>query len=771
MLVNRPLKKIAFARQVIAAALVCSSAAAAATGERAAGPSVEAAPTARIHVTLSSPPGVPLAGEGFVVFRGTASGTLVVLPTKLPGSAATELPLGSQWTLITDFPGYFAANSIFQVPAELVSSPLETSIVLRPAGTLTGKFLVGERENFPAGLEARFEPTREGPPKKQDVPPGLATCAVSKEWDWRCRVPAGQLDIAFHPKGFVPHYLWNVAVPAGETSALGSSKLVRGASVAGWVTKEDGTPSEKCRVRLEPASAPGPPSDPALEFLRSVASEAPCQKKGFFQFSAVAAGAYALVAEEGDAQARISPVEVWDGAESRISTPIALRRPVDFEVTLTPPVDWLGRPWRFEARRAIERRSGWEHPSVRAEASLDGRVKIPKQPPGRFWISVYDALGNTVFSDSHVELTESGQSYPIHLDLLFVEGKVQLGDEPVAGRLVFSGQSGAAAISMLADEEGHFEGPLPKAGDWIVEVQATEPPFRANAEVNVKPKGDRALVIDLPDTKVYGRVVDPAAAPVPGAIVSLSSALGSLQTVADKKGEFEFRAFPEDTLTLSAERSAEHGNREVSDSYLFEGSEAIPHGPVVLTLRRNQTLRGKVLGATGPVVGAGLGVWPVEGGNGAVSAVRSQIDGAFEVQVPEGTPAVTVVVSPPVGALKAYQVAVSQSELLLQVEPQGGELVLDLGKEEALEGRILAVWQGDIGIPIGTLIRWTEGHGARFMDRGRVRIPQLAPGYYTACLGAPAMIDPAAIEEWKKGRANCASGYLAGASTLDLRLP
>lgn len=82
----------------------------------------------------------------------------------------------------------------------------------------------------------------------------------------------------------------------------------------------------------------------------------------------------------------------------------------------------------------------------------------------------------------------------------------------------------------------------------------------------------------------------------------------------------------------------------------------------------------------------------------------------------------------------------------------------------------LAVWQGDIGIPLSTFIRWAEGHGVRFLEEGKVRIPQLAPGYYTVCFGTPAVVDPRDIEEWKKSRANCASGYLAAASTLDLRL-
>ncbi len=128
--------------------------------------------------------------------------------------------------------------------------------------------------------------------------------------------------------------------------------------------------------------------------------------------------------------------------------------------------------------------------------------------------------------------------------------------------------------------------------------------------------------------------------------------------------------------------------------------------------------------------------------------------------------------SPPGGVLKAYEVNVSSdADLMFQVEPEGGELAIDLGKKEPAEDGILVVWQEDIGIPIGTLIRWTEGHGVRFQDHGQVRIPQLAPGYYTVCLGATAVIAPSELEDWKKNRGKCASGYLAAASTLDLRLP
>ena len=726
--------------------------------------------TVRIHVRLVSAGGAPLSGEGFVVFKGLAAANPVVVPTKLPASAAAELSAGSQWTLIADFPGYFAAASVLQVPRAEPAAPMEIQVPLRPAGTLTGKFVVDGKEKMPEGLEARFEPAREALPKKQDIPAGVAPCAVGPAGDWRCRLPAGRLDIALHPKGFVPHYLWNTSVTAGETSSLGSRKLLRGASVAGWITREDGTPAEKCRVRLEPATAPGRPNDPVLEFLRTVANEVPCQKKGFFQFVAVAAGSYALVAEENDARAHMSPVEVWQGAESRLTLPVVLRRPVDFEVTLSPPTDWLGRPWRLEARRANEYRAGWEEPSFRAEATAEGRVRIARQSPGRFWITIYDQLGNQIFSDPQVDLSNPGQPYPIAIDLLWVEGRIHLGDEPVTGRLFFGGRNGATSVEMTSNAEGRFAGPLPKPGHWEVDIESDEPRLRTSARVEVKPKGDRAsVVIDLPDTKVYGRVVDPSGKPARSAEVTLSSTVSSMATSADEKGEFEIRAFPKGTAALAARAAS--GGHEVSDTYRFEASGESPHGPVVLTLQRNRSIRGRVLAATGPVIGATVSAWPMTGGDGGVSTVRSGLDGGFELKVPVGAQILQAIVSPPGGALKAYEANVSSdADLLFQVEPSGGEVVVSLGKEAAAGDRILAVWQENIGIPFGTLAHWAEGHGARFRQGSQFHIPQLAPGNYTVCLGAAEVVASSELDAWKS-RASCASGYLSAASALDLRLP
>jgi len=732
--------------------------------------SVAPRPTAKVHVSPVSAAGTPLSGEGFIVFRGPVTAKPVVLPTKLPGSAVAELPLGSQWTLVADFPGYFAASSTVQIPHEPSAGPLELQVTLRSAGTLMGRFIVDGKDKLPEGLEARYEAARAGGGGKRDLPPGMATCAVGPSGEWRCRLPAGKLDLALHPKGFVPLYLWNVEVEAGKTSSLGASKVQRGASVAGWIAHEDGTPAEKCTVRLEPATAPGRPNDPVLEFLRTVASRVSCQKDGFFQFSAVAVGSYSLVAEEKDARAQMSPVQVWQGAESRLTVPIVLRRPVDFEVTLSPPADWLGRPWRFEARRADEHKAGWEEPSFRAEASPEGRVTISRRAPGRFWITVYDRLGNAVFSDPHVDLTDPAVPYPITIDLLWIEGKIHLGDAPVEGRLFFGGRSGASSIEMTSDAKGSFSGPLPKPGMWKVDIEGDDPQVSASAKVEVKVKNGRAKIdLALPDTKVYGRVVDPSGKPAYGAEVTLTSTVSSKVSNADEKGEFEIRAFPEGTTEVSAARAGD-GGREVSESYRFEASNHSPQGPVVLTLRRNRSIKGRILGPTGPVIGATISAWPVLGGDGTISTVRSGLDGGFELKVPEGTQTLRAVVSPPGGALKAYEVrAPNDAETLFEVEPSGGDVVVKLGKEDSADNPILAVWQDDIGIPFGTLVRWTEGHGVRFWQGREIHIAQLAPGNYTVCLGGAEIVAASELNAWKT-RAKCASGYLASASVLDLSL-
>lgn len=734
-----------------------------------------AVPAVPVRVTLTSATGAPLGGAGHVVFLRASAEAPIVLPVELPATPPpAHLPSGSRWTVLADFPAYFAAEAFLEVPAG-GTSPVELSIALRPAGILTGTYSLQDvKEKPPERLEVRFEPSREGPSRSKDLrskdlPAGAGPCAIA-EGKWRCRVPAGHLDLALHPRGFVPHYLWKVTVAAGETKSLDSLVFRRGASVVGWVTLPDGSTAKACTVRLERAEAPGPPSDPLLEFLRRTALQASCRERGFFQLTGVAPGSYAVIAESGGARALLSPLEVWEGAESRLENPLVLRQPVDFVVELAPATDWMGRPWQVKAQRASDYRAGWEEPPVQGKASPEnGRMLLAKQAPGRFWITVYDWAGNAMFSDSHVDLLDPVQPYPILLDLLWVEGSVRLGDEPLQGTLFFGGRNGATSIKMESDRDGRFEGPLPRDGRWHVGVESDEPYLRTSAQTEVERDGSRAsATIELPGTHVYGRVVDSAGNPAPRAQVDLGSTLGTIATESDEEGEFELRAFPEGASEISAARSAGDGGRETSDTLVFEASEDAAHGPVVLVLQRNRSVRGRVLAATGPVVGATVSAWPDTGGDGTISTLRTRLDGSFELKLPERSGAMQVIVRAPGGKLKAYNVALAGAEeVVLQVETHGGEVLIDVGSREAFDDELLAVWQGEIAMPTGILVRWAQGHGVRYLEGSRVRLPEVASGFYTACAGSPAVVE---IETWKQ-RARCSSGYLAAGSALELRLP
>ncbi len=330
---------------------------------------------------------------------------------------------------------------------------------------------------------------------------------------------------------------------------------------------------------------------------------------------------------------------------------------------------------------------------------------------------------------------------------------------------------------MDADKDGHFEGPLPKPGKWQVDIDGTQPKLTTTAEVDVKRVGDEATVeIDLPDTFVYGRVIDPAGKPAAAAEVTLSVLAETVLAKADRDGAFELRAYPAGLVVLAASRPAPQGGEEVSNSYTFQSPDGTPHGPVLLNLRRNRELKGHVLGVSGPIVGATIDAWPPIGGDGLITTARSGIDGRFQLRVPADVSALVAVVSPPGGALKAYSVAIDRTdEIALQVEPEGADLTVDFGKggeglkKGLAQGAAFSLWQDGIRMPYASLVRWTEGHGTRFVQGNGVHVAQLAGGTYTACFGMRAIGEQSFDEI--AGKARCATGYLAPPAGLELRLP
>lgn len=543
----------------------------------------------------------------------------------------------------------------------------------------------------------------------------------------------------------------------------------RGASVAGWLAVEEG-PIEpgRCVVRLAPWNPGG--ADPAVAAAtEQKAHETAVGRDGFFQLKGIPAGVYVLEARQpGFSPARVAPLRIGFQAETFLEEPIVLRRPLELAIEVAPPLDWLGHPWR--ARVIREEESGGSPNPIVFEGAVgkSGILRVPDQTPGFFRVSILDSTGNALAA-SEVSLPAGGSPpLRIEIDLVTVEGSVRLGQEPLAADLWFGGRSGAVRVGMTSDPEGRFQGVLPNGGDWKVDVQASKPRLRSAYRVDVRPDrtGRADVEIALPDTRIFGSVLDEQGKPVPSADILFMSERVEAMDVSDALGGFELRGLPEGRAWLAASQDG-HGSARV-EADLVDG-RAI--GPIQLRFLSMRRLNGRVLSPAGPVPGARITVMatvPPVGGGFALS----EPDGSFEIEVPEVTQRITAVVAAPGYALRAFDAAMG-APVSLPVSAEQGELEIRLGlsTEEILRRDLrVAVYQNGLEILPNTLREWSQHQGrpwpSSLSGPMALRIPALAPGAYRICL-VPLRLQN---EPPASSATACDSGTLFAGSTLVLQI-
>jgi hypothetical protein len=719
----------------------------------------------------------PEAPSGNLLLKPLFSpGDPIAVPVDKGAVAEVRLPQDSLWELSADLPGWWAKPASVRVPAQGAHVPLEIPVWRTVA--VTGTLVPPKSEKALREVTISFGSlaTRQRYP---GAPPNDAvTCPVEKEGAFRCLLPAGRIDLAVRPKGFVPHYRWNARLEPGRPFSLGRLALKVGASLTARIETEAGPlPPGRTLARLLPLQAPGPGAATA-DRLQGTAAEAPAGAEGFVQLTDLRPGAYILEVRHPEyAPARVHPIEILAGQESVLADPVVLHRTLRLELALRPEVDWLDQPWHLQLRRFSEA-TGVLEPEALFESPVgpDGFVALQGQTPGRYWMKISDSRGNGMHFELF-EVTGPGDARrDVEIEVITVEGLLKLGKQPLRGTLAFGGKRGAVSVTMEADEEGRFAGVLPRQGVWRVDVDIASPQISTHMKTEVRAgrHGRAKLEISLPETRLFGRVLTERDLPAAGARVEVSTPVFTERVETDEKGEFVFRALPEGPSQLAARHWTRDEGKSTSDWAFITLTEGGDVGPIDLRLRRVKPLTGRVESLRGPVAGATVRVTPLRPLLGFGATERTSLDGSFSADIPGASELLQVVVAAPGVTLKAFEVQASESRVVLFVSERSGLLEVEVpwtSEQAAQRDLRLIVFQN--GLPLGwqELRDWARANGARDQEDRRFSFPSLASGEYRACLAPQEAIPEWAITGWAStAAASCASGLLGDGGTLRLKI-
>jgi hypothetical protein len=720
---------------------------------------VHAAPV-RISIELSGsvPTGSPLTGMLRLAPKEPGRAQALEIPIQSPGEQSVDLRPDVTWEARFEGKGLWGETLTISPPQ---TGPVRLRVF--PSGRIRGNLILPAGEKPLSSLALRLQASFEAKAETLDA---TVACPIEKG-RITCEIPAGKLDLRLRAEGgFAPIYLWGAQILPGKETNLGDLKLRRGASVSGWVqTAEGRPPSSECRLKLTPAGAA--PEEPKVgDQIEKVALEATPNKKGFFQILGVSPGRYELIARQpGYAETRLSPIDVRPDLESQVIDRLVLGKPVTFDITLDPPVEPYGSPWRIELSR---RADPSEPPSsfVTGTASREGVWRTPGLSPGTYELLV---LGDqkAVWYEEFLNVRSGQPALRIDLPVLRVEGQILMGKEPLSATLWLS-QTGGRRLRFDSDDRGRFSGVLPGEGLWLPQIHSAAEKLRVSLEpVEIKPPQGKSLAkveIYVPDTKLSGQVVDEAGQPVRSAqlLITHPEKRSTDQLDTDEKGEFSVRGLLPGSLMVKAV-DGERQSDFVSTSLPKEGEAPW----LRLVVHKLQTFEGRVVSSAGGVPGAMILASSPFNAQGAAHTAQtvSGADGSFHVELPSGTTTLNLVVFPPGYAMRLMTAPVSPGQPVeISVESQGGTLTL-----EWAEGgpNPLLVHGGSFAMP-SMLKAWVRMQGSRSSGSGRLVLTNVEAGPYNLCVGAAI---PRLTQGGEPPAASCIGGVLAPNGELVLRAP
>lgn len=730
----------------------------------------------RFEVALQVPSKAPFRGQvkltrqGASDAQGTDSEISVVI--EAGREARIALPAGSAWEAQITAPGFWVRRFSFPVAA---SGDQVQRLEAWPLGKVVGRLVSAEKPPaLPKKLVVTTLPLRNSA-KNRAVPKGEIECPVDREGRFGCELPAATYDLSVFAESFIPLYSWDVAVAGGRETDLKTLTLRRGASLAGWVgvTGDGVVDPDRCRVVVSPTVALGGGDIGAIEKLSLMGRESRVNGRGFFQFVGLAPGTYTIgVEQEGALAEPRGPIRVAAGGETYLAEPFLLEAPLDLELVVEPAKDWLGQPWAVHVERSLGRGDLRTETVFEGRTSGEGVARAMRQKRGHFTVRISDSVGQKMLTEHDLIFNSPADARRVfEVPWVEVEGRILLGDRPLRATLWFGGKSGLSSIRFESDEEGRFSGALSRDGHWRIDVAAVAPPISLELQRRIEAREGRAEIeIEIPNTRLFGRVVGASGQPETEAVVSVLESDGSSQILfAEKSGRFDVRGVAPGLVSLGAE--SRRGGLS-SDEQVLRLANGAEIGPIELELRDQAKFTGRVLSARGVEGGATVTVIGARPARYGYGRTRTSPDGKFEAKLPTSVEAAIAVVGALGSALTAFDLRPGASVDLF-VPGGGGTIELDLGPSlgrRVTEGDAwLMLFQNGLELPLQTVSDWARSHGEPYSDGGVSRVSELAAGEYLACVVPLSARAPLTRSGWSPNLAvECRSGQLVPGGVLRL---
>lgn len=612
-------------------------------------------------------------------------------------------------------------------PRDTVKIPVYT------AGTLTGEF-VGERSAERAAA-ARVEIRAVKDAAGQAVDSATLSCPVDEAGKFQCAAPTGTWRAAVYLEHDAPWASRRFVVAREQAESLGPIPRKKGGTVLGKIVQHDSTVESALSVILRQSGqgAGGVPRAPGMRFSTEL------NAFGELQIRGLPTGTWDVefVGQSGR-RGESQHVEIEPGVLTRLAAPVQMMPTRTFAVHVVPPLHPTGEPWGVELLQPATAGSTTLTEAAAGYCDEHGDWVSPPVYGDRFAVRLEGPNGGQ-FAWQEMAAVDGQNEVWLDLPLVWLEGSVSLGDDPLASSLQFKDSDEGATLTAHSDDDGRFGLLLPKPGKWLVQVDSRARQVRGYREsIDVVAHGRSATVdIRLPDTQLEGDVTDENGAPVAGAEVELRAGetpRRPTSTRTDTTGAFEFRALAEGPVSVFA-RDEKRTAGPVTVPVSENGTP-----PVHLKLQRMIEISGSVQSEGGGVSHATVFSIPVLPGPPPSVREESQSEsdgsGRFTLRIPAATSRLSLVTLAPGYALTPVEIQnpTEAEPIRVTLRPTAGTLILSpLAKPKDSTGRIELVFVNGVPVDPHILQYWASLQDREPSEGPTVTVKNMPPGDYALC--------------------------------------